>query len=220
MPSVQLKNPLEALEPLFAKGERELYRDREVVYYPGVASDSVFYIETGHVKISYLDTSGKRLVLALRGPGDLVGEGALMGEERRRHLVQTLGDTLLVRLDRELVVSWLRRHPEASSYLLRWLHEKIVELEELLVDLAFRDIQSRLSRKLLQLSQEFGVRTEDGVLIGCRLTHKDLAEMIASARENTTLALNRLEQEGIVDKGRYRIVVKNEESLKRKCQVG
>lgn len=220
MPSVKVRNPLEVLEPLFSRGERELYRDREVIYYPGVASDSLFYIESGHVKVSFLDTSGKRLVLGLRGPGDLVGEGAIMSEERRRHFVQALGDTLLVRLDRDLVASWLRRNPEATFALLQWLHRRRMELEELLVDVAFRDIPSRLSRKLLQLSEEFGVPTDEGVLIGCRLTHKDLAEMIASARENTTLALNRLEQEGILDKSRYRIVVKNREGLKRKCRLG
>ncbi len=219
MPSSQVKKPLEGLEGLFLKGERELYRDREVIYYPGAWGDSIFYIKSGHVKISLLDTTGKRLVLGIRGAGDLVGEGALLGEERRRHFVQALGETLLVRIERDRALSWLKHNPEASLQLLRWIYGQMVELEELLLDVAFRDIKSRLSRRLLQLAKEFGVRTEGGVLIGFRLTHRDLAEMIASARENTTLALNRLEQEGILDKSRYRIVVKNEESLKRKCEV-
>jgi len=48
------------------------------------------------------------------------------------------------------------------------------------------------------------------------VTHKDLADMIGSARENTTLALNRFAREGILDKSRYRIVIKNEAGLRKK----
>ncbi|HDI11209.1 MAG TPA: Crp/Fnr family transcriptional regulator [Candidatus Acetothermia bacterium] len=220
MPSIQVRNPLDALMPLLLRGERELYREREVIYYPGAVSDSVFFVETGHVKVSYLDSTGKRLILSLRGPGDLVGEGALMGEERRRHFVQALEDSVLVRMDRHSLSSWLQRNPDAFQGFLHWLGGRIQELERLAVDIAFRDIQARLSRKLLQLSEDFGVRGPEGVLIGFRLTHKDLSEMIGSARENTTLALNRLEQEGLLSKSRYRIVIRDEEALRRKCKLG
>jgi CRP/FNR family transcriptional regulator len=91
------------------------------------------------------------------------------------------------------------------------------EFEETLEGFAFKDIQARLSRQLLKLSDEYGVKTEEGILIGFQLTHKDLADMIGSARENTTLALNRFAREGILDKSRYRIVIKNEKGLRQKC---
>ena len=90
---------------------------------------------------------------------------------------------------------------------------------EALEDLAFRDIQARLSRQLLKLSDEYGVETKDGILIGFPVTHKELADMIGSARENTTLALNRFEREGILDKSRYRIVIKNEAGLRKKIHI-
>lgn len=218
MPSVKVQNPIEALEPLLLRGERELYREREVVYYPGAPGNSVFFVESGHVKLSFLDTSGKRIVLGLRGPGDLVGEGAVMGETRRRHFAQALEDTVLVRLDRDRVTAWLRSHPEALLAILEWIRGKVLELEELIVDLAFYDIQTRLSRKLLRLSEDFGVRTQKGVLIGFRLTHKDLAEMVGSARENATIALNKLEQEGVIEKSRYRVLIRDEEKLRRRCR--
>jgi CRP-like cAMP-binding protein len=54
-------------------------------------------------------------------------------------------------------------------------------------------------------------------LIGFRLTHRDLAEMIGSARENTTMALNRLARQGLLDKRRYQIVIKDPEGLREKC---
>jgi len=103
--------------------------------------------------------------------------------------------------------------------MLKHFAERMSEFEETLEDLAFRDIQGRLSRQLLKLSNDYGVKTDEGILIGFQITHKELADMIGSARENTTLALNRFAREGILDKSRYRIVIKNEEGLREKCQA-
>ncbi len=102
--------------------------------------------------------------------------------------------------------------------MLRHFAQRIREYEEALEDFAFKDIQARLSRQLLKLSDEYGVKTKEGTLISFQLTHKELADMIGSARENTTLALNRFEREGILDKSRYRIIIKNEEGLRAKYQ--
>jgi CRP/FNR family transcriptional regulator len=76
-----------------------------------------------------------------------------------------------------------------------------------------------LSRQILKLIEEHGIRTREGIQIDFKITHKELADLIGSARENTTSALNRLAKEGILDKKRYRIIVKDEERLKEKSGI-
>ncbi len=210
---------LTTLSELFAK-EGELLRvlARETIYHAGSPSNSVYFIQTGKVKLSYLHPSGKRITLGLRGPGDLFGEMALVGEQRRRHHAEALEDGELYRMNREVFLLLARRYEQLYPALLEAFGRWVQELEEIVEDLAFRDIQARLSRQLLRLSDEYGVKTKNGILIGFRLTHKDLAEMIGSARENTTMVLNRLEREGILDKRRYQIVIKDLEGLKEKLQ--
>ncbi len=88
------------------------------------------------------------------------------------------------------------------------------EIERKLEDLALRAIPARLSRQILQLIDEYRVDTDEGRQIDVKITHKELADLVGSARENVTFALNTLAEQGILSKRRYRIVVKDEAGLK------
>ncbi|MEW6217148.1 MAG: Crp/Fnr family transcriptional regulator [Candidatus Bipolaricaulota bacterium] len=218
METTQTRSPLTRDDPIWATGDRIRVLDRETVYHPGSPSTAMYLVEEGRVKLSYLHPSGKRITLALRGPGEVFGQMALVGEKRRRHHAEAVEDTELIRVERDAFLFAARRRPEVFSDLLGVFGLWVQEIEEIVEDLAFRDIQTRLSRQLLRLSNEYGVKTKSGIMIGFRLTHRDLAEMIGSARENTTVVLNRFEREGILDKRRYQIVIKDVEGLKEKCQ--
>lgn len=200
-------------------GESTQVERGDTVYQPGSPSNSVYIVEEGRVKIAYLDESGKKLTLVILDPGEIFGEMCLVGEKQRRHLATAIEDAVIRRVAREEFTEALQQDPLHFQLLLEHFAKRMREFEETLEDLAFRDIQARLSRQLLKLSDEYGVETDEGILIAFQLTHKELADMIGSARENTTLALNRFAREGILDKSRYRIVIKNEEGLREKCHT-
>jgi CRP/FNR family cyclic AMP-dependent transcriptional regulator len=200
-------------------GESTQVERGDTVYQPGSPSTSVYIVEEGRVKIAYLDESGKKLTLVILDPGEIFGEMCLVGETQRRHLATAIEDAVIRRVGREDFAEALQQDPLYFQLLLEHFAKRMREFEETLEDLAFRDIQARLSRQLLKLSDEYGVETDEGILIAFQLTHKELADMIGSARENTTLALNRFAREGILDKSRYRIVIKNEEGLREKCHT-
>jgi len=218
METTQTRSLLTQDNPIWAEGDRIRVLARETVYHPGTPSTAVYLVDEGRVKLSYLHPSGKRITLALRGPGEVFGVMALVGEKRRRHHAEAIEDSEMIRVERDTFMFAARRRPEVFADLLGVFGLWVQELEEIVEDLAFRDIQTRLSRQLLRLSDEYGVKTKHGILIGFKLTHRDLAEMIGSARENTTVVLNRFEREGILDKRRYQIVIKDVEGLKEKCQ--
>jgi CRP-like cAMP-binding protein len=190
----------------------------ETVYQPGSPSNSVYVVEEGRVKLAYLDESGKKLTLAILDPGEIFGEMCLMGETQRRHLASAIDEAVIRCVTEREFAAAINDDPVYLQAMLRHFAHRIREYEEALEDFAFKDIQARLSRQLLKLSDEYGVKTKEGTLISFQLTHKELADMIGSARENTTLALNRFEREGILDKSRYRIIIKNEEGLRAKYQ--
>jgi len=194
-----------------------LHADRgETIYHPGTPSTSVYLVEEGRVKLAYLDESGKKLTLSILDKGEIFGEMCLVGEKVRRHLATAIEDTVVRCIAKKVFSDAMNEESANVEMLVRHFAHRMREYEETLEDLAFRDIQARLSRQLLKLSDEYGVETKEGILIGFPVTHKDLADMIGSARENTTLALNRFAREGILDKSRYRIVIKNEAGLRKK----
>jgi len=215
--TVEEKTSFEHL--LSRMGESIRVERGEMIYQPGNPSNSVYVVEEGRVKLAYLDESGKKLTLVILDPGEIFGEMCLVGEKRRRHLATAIEETVVRCIDRQAFANAINAVPPYLQLMIKHFAHRMNEFEETLEDLAFKDIQGRLSRQLLKLSNDYGVKTKEGILIGFQITHKELADMIGSARENTTLALNRFEREGILDKSRYRIVIKNEEGLREKCHA-
>ncbi len=166
----------------------------ETIYHPGSPSTSVFVVEKGRIKLAYLDESGKKLTLSIIDQGEIFGEMCLVGEKFRRHMASAIDDTILRCVPRKEFADAVNTDLDGLQQLVHHFAQRMREYEETLEDLAFRDIQARLSRQLLKLSDEYGVATKEGILIGFPVTHKELADMIGSARENTTLALNRFER--------------------------
>jgi CRP/FNR family transcriptional regulator, cyclic AMP receptor protein len=191
----------------------------ETIYHPGTPSSIIYLVESGRVKLAYLDESGKKLTLRIVDEGEIFGEMCLVGETHRRHLATAIEDTVVRSIEKKKFVKIMEEGTTGLPMLVNHFAARMTEFEETLEDLAFRDIQARLSRQLLKLSDDYGVETKEGILIGISVTHKELADMIGSARENTTLALNRFAREGILDKSRYRIIIKSEAGLRKKISA-
>jgi len=191
----------------------------ETIYHPGTPSSVIYLVESGRVKLAYLDESGKKLTLRIVDEGEIFGEMCLVGEAYRRHLATSIEDTVIRGIEKKQFLKIIDGDASLLPMLVNHFAARMTEFEETLEDLAFRDIQARLSRQLLKLSDDYGVATKEGILIGISVTHKELADMIGSARENTTLALNRFAREGILDKSRYRIVIKSEDGLRKKISA-
>ncbi len=68
-------NPVELGRLLGILEELELPK-HHVIFSPGVASDAIYFIEKGRVRLTRLSAEGKTVILALLGPGDLIGEAA------------------------------------------------------------------------------------------------------------------------------------------------
>jgi CRP/FNR family transcriptional regulator len=79
--------------------------------------------------------------------------------------------------------------------------------------MAYQRVDQRLARKLIDLGQRFGVKTERGTLIQARLTQQELAEMIGTARETLTHALSDFRRRGILDTERHQVWIRDAERL-------
>lgn len=81
----------------------------------------------------------------------------------------------------------------------------------------FKDVPSRLATTLRKLAAVYGEESGDGVKIKPALTHDEIAKLIGSTRETTTANLNEFESEGLIEKGRGNIVIKDASGLKARA---
>src|SRR5690349_25117411 len=91
------------------------YPKGKVVFLQGQPSDAVLYIQKGGIKISVLSRTGKEAVVAMLGPGDFFGEGALTGQSIRIGTATTTTATTLMIIETAAMVQLLRDEPAFSE---------------------------------------------------------------------------------------------------------
>jgi CRP/FNR family transcriptional regulator, cyclic AMP receptor protein len=131
-------------------------QENQNVYSQRDPADSVFYIHTGRVKVTVISKLGKEAVVAIRGPDEFCGEGALTGKPFRLATVTAMQPSEIVRLDKEIVVDLLHRDPQFADYFVDHLLTRTARVEADLVDQLFNSSEMRLARALLLLANYGG----------------------------------------------------------------
>src|SRR6202142_3673276 len=88
------------------------YKENQILYAQGDQADSVFYIHTGKVKVTVISERGKGAIVAIRGPDEFCGEGALTGRPLRLATVTTMSACEILRMEKETLVRLLHRDQE------------------------------------------------------------------------------------------------------------
>jgi CRP-like cAMP-binding protein len=136
------------------------YQENQIVYTQGDPADSVFYIHRGKVKVAVVSKLGKEAIVAIRGPDEFCGEGALTGKPLRLATTTTMSTCEIVRLEKEAVVRLLHQAPEFADYFLDHLLTRTAKVEADLVDQLFNSSEMRLARALLLMANygnDFGL---------------------------------------------------------------
>src|ERR1700730_11582386 len=122
------------------------YQPNKIVYSQGDPADSVLFIHVGKVKVAVASRLGKEAIVAIRGPEEFCGEGALTGEPLRLATAITMSECKIIRLEKEVMVRILHEKPEFSDYFLQHVLRRTARVEADLVDQLFNDSEMRLAR--------------------------------------------------------------------------
>jgi CRP-like cAMP-binding protein len=214
--------------PIFRDGKEEalakLAEQATPLTYPagsflcrqGEPAAHVFVITEGEVAVVSPARAGAEQVLSIVGPGDLLGELALLAGGRRTASARATSPTVAWAIGRDAFWAFLDIAPSGSSALLRQVAERLAAREALIDDLLSLDVKGRLAKTLLGLAERHGRPSPDGgTVIGVRLTHRDLAGMVGASRENVSRALAAFRKRGLVDYDASAIRLINQDALRR-----
>ncbi len=202
------------LEKVAALLRRRRYRAGEPVFREGDPGTALYVVDTGEIKILLGGADGKEVVLSLLGPGEFVGELALLdGEPRSADAVATVPSELLV-LPREDFLRFLREVPAVAVNMLAALSRRLRRTDRLVHDAAFADVRTRVARLLVELAETRGRPGPGGVTIEARLTQGDLASMVGATRESINKCLRSYAAQGLLRHERGRLILVNVERLR------
>jgi CRP/FNR family cyclic AMP-dependent transcriptional regulator len=180
-------------------GKRELsFRKGEKIFSQGDHADSIYFIQTGRIKIAVVSAAGKEAVLAMPGPHEFFGEGALVNQPLRISTAKTLEPSIVFRIEKQAMLRSLHEQLELSEKFMASLLSRNIDLEEDLCDQLFNHSEKRLARVLLKLARlrEHSVAPDTSIPV---LSHETLAEMVGTTRSRITHFMNKFRTMGLID---------------------
>jgi CRP-like cAMP-binding protein len=177
------------------KATRE-YRDKEKIFSQGDAANAMFYVESGHVKLTVASKDGKKAVLAILGKGDFFGENCLLNHSRRTTTATALQNSTIACVKKTTLIGIIRREPVFASLLVSNLLSRIGHIEEDFTDHLLNSSERRLARLLLRLSH-FGQRSKAELAI-LHVSQNTLAEMVGTTRSRVSFFMNRFREMGLI----------------------
>jgi CRP/FNR family cyclic AMP-dependent transcriptional regulator len=207
-------------EALMQRVRRRSVRRAQLILTAGAAGDDVVLVLEGHVKLVAYGADRREVVLAIRGPGELIGEMAALAGQRRTATVIAVDDVEVGFLHAEELKSFLAEHPAVALVLIRMLVRRLSEADRDRVDLATQDSVGMVAKRLVELATEHGKRVEEGTLIEFTLTQDELASWTGATRETVSRALRLMRRVGWVATEHGSITVLDLAALRERCGDG
>ncbi len=181
----------------------------------GDPADALHVIVSGAVKVFQRSADGREKTLAILGPGDCLGEVALLDGGSRSASAQTMAETQLLSLPRAAFSQALKRQPVMAEKLLALLAKRLRVANCQVEQLAFCDARGRVAATLLALAEVYGTDPDGEKRVDLRLTHQELANLAGTTRETSTRILSELADLGLVAFAGRQLIVRDPQGLRR-----
>ncbi len=174
---------------LAARTSQTSLRRGEVLFEEGDLGDRLYIITEGKIKLGHSSEDGRESLLAILGPGEIIGELTLFDPGPRSTTATAVSSASLLSLDHADLVAVLDNSPEVAKHMLRALAQRLRRTNESLSDLVFSDVPGRVAKSLLDLADRFGTPSEGGVHVPHDLTQEELAQLVGASRETVNKSL-------------------------------
>jgi len=205
------------LAVLATRLRRRTFRRGEVIFHRGDPAGAMHLIQSGSVKVTAPTAQGAEPVLALLGAGACFGEVAALDGGPRSASITAVEPTETLALHREDLWAFLRENPDFAERVIVTLAASLRRINTWLEDAYFNDLDTRLARRLSELTQTQGQRTERGVEVPFPLTQSELAAMLGATRASVNTLLGIYQDAGLLRLAKGRLIVPRPEDLRRRA---
>jgi CRP/FNR family transcriptional regulator, cyclic AMP receptor protein len=191
------------------------WRPGEVLFHEGRESEWVAVVQTGRVKACSHTANGSEVVLAVRGPGALLGELSAIDREPRSATLEALEPVTALVMASGDFEGYLLSHGRIAYLLMRVLSQRLRDADRKRIEFGTQDTTGRVAARLVELAERFGAAGDHGeIRIELRLSQDELAGWVGSSREAVSKALGMLRSAGWIRTSRLSVVVLNLAALR------
>jgi len=185
--------------------ERSIERG-EIIQLEGKPAEALFFVVSGAVKLFKTSAEGKEQILNIARPGESFNDIAIFDDGQAPASAQAMSPVVVYGISKNALLTVMQKYPQVTLNTTRVLAEQTRQLVELVEDLSFRRVISRVAKILLE-------HADDGTSPKTRLTQQEMAAMAGTVREVVARSLKTLEEEGTISLERHRIKITDKETL-------
>ena len=201
-------------EDLLAHGHQRSYPRNAALFLELQPPEFVLVLRRGRVKIACLNDDGRETILAVRGPGDLLGELSAIDGETRSATAIALEPVEAVLVRTAAFHEFLTRNARVSLELLKVLSRRLRDSDRKRTEFGAQDSMGRVAARVVELVDRFGEPANgNGVRIDLPLTQEELAGWTGCSREAVSKALQGMRALGWLETARREIIVLDRDAL-------
>lgn len=205
-------------DDLFRIGQRRRWPAGATLFSEGDRSTTVVLVISGRAKVFSLTAQGGEVLLAIRGPGALLGEMSALDGAPRSASVSALEPLEAYVVTVAAFLDFLGTHPDAAVRIVRMIVSRLRDADRKRVEFGAYDTLGRVALRLAELAERFGDSQADAVRITLPLTQDELAAWTGSSRESVTKALGTLRRQGIIETSRRSVSVIDLDRLRARAK--
>ena len=174
----------------------------------------------GLVKISIISQDGRENDIALLKPGDCFGEMPILDGGPRSATAIALDPTETMTLTLDDFLAFLKEHSKVAIQIIGLLVRRLRAMDEMMGDMLFLDVPTRVSKKLLELVKMYRDSADSSGNVTVPLGQEELSRLVGSSRETVSRTLNIYKKKGLLKTSHRRITITNLEGLERMASFG
>jgi CRP-like cAMP-binding protein len=203
-------------DAIASASRRRQYAAGSTLMYEGQEGTEVLVLLTGRVKVSYLTRDGREVILDFRGPGDLLGEMAVVDGNPRSNTVTAIESVEALAMSAAAFTALVTHSPTLANQLLQNMIRRFRDSDRKLIEFGASQTVGRVAARLVEMVQRFGTATPSGHVIDLPISQDELAGWTGASREAVAKALHALRELGLITTDRRRFTVVDLEGLERR----
>ncbi len=186
-----------------------------IIFHKDSPGDTTYIIESGKVRIFILSESGQEISVRICGAGEVFGELSTLDGLPRSAGAMAMEETHVLTLRREDLQELLDAYPRMTRGIIATLTARVRYTTRYAENLTFLDVEGRVAQRLLELADQYGVQTAEGMEITLQITQSDLASLVGATRERVNKVLATFRHQGLIELDAERIIIRDRRGLTR-----
>jgi len=189
------------------------YPKNTAVFEQGAEADSFFVLLHGHVRAMKTIPSGEQIAVRYVAPGEVFGVAMAIGMNRYPATAMAVVDSVVLIWPAAAWPDLAARHPALVMNALQTVGSRLQDAHTRVIEMSTEQVEQRIAHALLRLAKQAGRKVEDGIEIAFPISRQGVAEMTGTTLHTVSRTLSGWEQNGLVESGRQRIVIRDAHRL-------